>query len=367
MPLIKEIIQSLENIAPPIYQESYDNSGLLVGNPGNEVTAVLISLDCLEKTVDEAIEKSCNLIVAHHPIVFKGLKRFNGKNYVERTIMKAIKHDIAIYAIHTNLDNMYFQGVNAKIAEMLHLKNTKILAPKKQILRNLVTFVPNDKADLVRAALFQAGAGRIGNYDQCSFNVEGTGTFRANEQANPYVGIAGVQHRENETRVEVVFPMDKERELMQALCSSHPYEEVAYYIYSLENQHQEIGSGMIGNVESAMDMKDFLQFVKQQMKCAVVKYTDFQEGKKVRKVALCGGSGSFLLNDAIAQGADVYISADFKYHEYFDADDKIVIADIGHFESEQYTISLISDIISKNFLNFAVYLTERNTNPVNYL
>ncbi len=367
MPTIKEIIQVLEAVAPPIYQEGYDNSGLIVGDASIEATGVLVSLDCIESIVDEAIAKNCNLIIAHHPIVFKGLKRFNGRNYVERTVMKAIKHDIAIYAIHTNLDNMYYQGVNSKIAEVLGLKNTKILAPKSQIMRSLVSFAPAEHAEKIREALFFAGAGSIGNYDECSFNAIGFGTFRANDKANPFVGEKGIQHREAESRIEVIFPIHAEQKVMAALRASHPYEEIAYYIYQVENLHQEIGSGMIGELEKPMQMLDFLKFVKKTMQCGAIRYTALPEGKKVSKIAVCGGAGGFLLNKAISTGADLFITADYKYHEFFDADGRIVIADIGHFEPEQHTIFLINDIISKNFLTFAVHLTEINTNPVNYL
>jgi dinuclear metal center YbgI/SA1388 family protein len=367
MPKIKEIIQILEKIAPPIYQEGYDNSGLIVGDSNLESTGIIISLDCIESIVDEAITKNCNLIIAHHPIVFKGLKRFNGRNYVERTVMKAIKHDIAIYAIHTNLDNMYYQGVNSKIAEVLGLKNTKILAPKSQILRSLVTFAPAEHAEKIREQLFEAGAGTIGNYDQCSFNAIGFGTFRANDKANPFVGEKGAQHREAESRIEVIYPIHAENKVMTALKASHPYEEIAYYQYQVENIHQEIGSGMIGELEKPINAMDFLKFVKKTMQCGSIRYTNLPENKKISKVAVCGGAGGFLLNQAKSNGADIFITSDYKYHEFFDADGQIIIADIGHFESEQYTISLLFDIISKNFLNFAVHLTEVNTNPVNYL
>lgn len=367
MTTIKEVIQHLERIAPPYYQESYDNSGLIVGDSGAAVTGVIVALDCIEAVVQEAIDKQCNLIVAHHPIVFKGLKRFNGRTYVERTVMMAIKHDIAIYAIHTNLDNMYYQGVNAKIAEVLGLQNTKILAPKSQVLRSLVTFVPSDKAQMVREALFVAGAGNIGNYDQCSFNAIGFGTFRANDKANPYVGKIGEQHQEAESRVEVMFEAHLETAVLQALRSAHPYEEIAYYLYQIENAHQHIGSGMIGTLEKPVAALDFLKTIKKTMQCGVVRYTAFDKDKKISKVAVCGGSGGFLLNDAIRQGADIFITADYKYHEFFDADGRIIIADIGHYESEQYTIPLIFEIISKKFINFAVHLTETKTNPINYL
>lgn len=363
---IKDLTQYLERIAPAAYQESYDNSGLIVGDPNTIISGVLICLDSTEAIVDEAIAKGANLIVAHHPIVFKGLKRFNGRNYVERVVMKAIKHDIAIYAIHTNLDSVLYEGVNTRIAEMLGLENTKILAPKAQILRQLVTFVPSENAENVRKALFGAGAGAIGNYDECSFNLIGFGTFRANDKAKPFIGDANVQHREAETRIEVVFQNHQQSAIMAALKLAHPYEEVAYYISQLENTQAEIGAGMIGTLPKPMAAAAFLKQLKSTMKAGVVRHTALGD-KPISKVAVCGGAGGFLLNDAIAQGADLFVTADYKYHEFFDADGKIIIADIGHFESEQYTISLLFDVLSKKYSTFALYCTEVNTNPVHYI
>ncbi|MGK0364630.1 MAG: dinuclear metal center YbgI/SA1388 family protein [Saprospiraceae bacterium] len=348
---IKDVTNFLETIAPSAYQESYDNAGLIVGDADTEVTGVLCCLDSTEAIVQEAIDTGCNLIVAHHPIVFKGLKRFNGKNYVERTIISAIKNDIAIYAIHTNLDNVYYQGVNTKIAEKLGLQNTRILSPKSGF-KKLYTFVPTTHSEIVRQALFTAGAGSANGINNISYATLGVGTISEGNGA--------------QMKLEVVFPALIQGKVLNALEKSHPAKNYVYDIISIENKNSEVGSGMIGELEKEVKVEDFLKFLKKTMKAGVVKYTA-PTGKKIRTVAVCGGSGGFLLGQAIAQKADIFITADYKYHEFFDADGRIIIADIGHYESEQYTIELLHDIISKKFVNFAAHLTKVNTNPVNYL
>jgi dinuclear metal center YbgI/SA1388 family protein len=362
---LRELTSFLEEFAPLAYQEDYDNSGLIVGNQNMEVSGALISLDCTESVIDEAIQLGFNLIISHHPIVFKGLKKFNGNSYVERVVMKAIKHDIAIYAIHTNLDHI-MQGVNKKICEKLDIRNVSILKVKEGILKKLVTFCPIADADNVRKALFEAGVGMIGNYSECSFNVEGTGTFKAGSGADPYVGEIGKQHHESEVRIEVIYPVNMERGIIASLVEVHPYEEVAYDIYPLSNGLQEVGSGMIGNLESDWDELEFLKFVKEKLGAKLIRHTEMRS-KKIRRVAVCGGSGSFLLQNAINAGADIFITADFKYHEFFDAEGKLIIADVGHFESEQFTQELLLELITEKFRNFALRLTSQNTNPINYL
>jgi dinuclear metal center YbgI/SA1388 family protein len=354
----------LEAIAPLAYQEDYDNAGLIVGHPDQEVKQVLIALDCLEAVVDEAIATNCQLIISHHPIVFKGVKKFNGKTYVERVIEKAIRNNIALYAIHTNLDNV-LTGVNARICEILELDNCNILAPKQGLLKKLVAYVPTNHVEQVRNALFHAGAGNIGNYSDCSFNAEGTGTFKGNEDSDPYVGEPGVRHTEEETRVETVYPAYLESKILMALILAHPYEEVAYDLYTLTNQHQQAGAGMIGELELAMDEEDFLYHLKEKMHTPVIRHTALT-GKQIKKVAVCGGAGSFLLKNALAAGADIFITADYKYHEFFDAEGKIIIADIGHFESEQFTQQLLLEMIQRKFIDLPVRLTGVNTNPVRY-
>jgi dinuclear metal center YbgI/SA1388 family protein len=361
---LAELTAYLESLAPLAYQEDYDNAGLIVGQPDQEVYQALISLDCTEAVVDEAIATNCQVIISHHPIVFRGLKKFNGKTYVERVVEKAIRNNIAIYAIHTNLDNI-MSGVNAKICETLGIKNCHILAPKNNLLKKLVTYVPVSHADEVRNALFNAGAGNIGNYSECSFNAEGTGTFKGNENTDPYVGEPGKRHLENEIRVETVYPAVLESKILMALVLAHPYEEVAYDLYTLTNQYRQAGAGMIGELETPVSEEEFLYQVKEKMRAQVIRHTALT-GRHIKKVAVCGGSGSFLLKAAIAAGADIFITADYKYHEFFDAEGKIVIADIGHFESEQFTQQLLYEIIRKKFSTFAVRLTELNTNPVKY-
>ncbi|MCE7059139.1 Nif3-like dinuclear metal center hexameric protein [Dyadobacter sp. CY343] len=363
MTFIKEIIQELEYRAPLAYQEGYDNAGLLVGSPDIPVTGVLLTLDVTEEVVEEAIERNCNLIVAHHPIVFKGLKKLNGSNYVERTVIKAIKNDIAIYATHTNLDHVP-QGVNWQIAELLGLNNVRVLAPKSQILTKLTFFSPVANTQEILDALFAAGAGRIGQYENCSFRTEGMGSFMPNQQANPLIGERGTQEVVAEHRAEVMFPSYLQSKMMSVLRKMHPYEEVAYYLTTLENENQEVGAGAVGELEVEMTADEFLRHLQSQMHLNVIKHTESVE--KVKKVAVCGGAGSFLLKDAIRAGADVFVTSDYKYHEFFDAEGQIMICDIGHYESEVYTKNLLYKYLSGKFSNFALCLSQVNTNPVRY-
>ncbi|MBA2249522.1 MAG: Nif3-like dinuclear metal center hexameric protein [Chitinophagaceae bacterium] len=361
---IDEIIVSLETFAPVYFQEEYDNAGLLTGDAKNKCTGALISLDVTEEVIQEAIKKKCNLVIAHHPLIFKGLKKITGNNYVERTVIKAIKNDIAIYAIHTNLDNVK-NGVNKKIADRLALKNISILQPKENILEKLITFAPPDKADDVRSALFAAGGGALGKYSECSFSSMGTGTFKPGEGADPYVGKIGKRHEEKEIKIEVIFPAYLQDKMVQAMITAHPYEEIAYDIISLNNYFTEIGSGMIGELEEPIEENAFLQNMKEQFNLKMIRHTDLS-GRKIKKVAVCGGAGSFLIHAALQNKADAFITADIKYHDFFDVENRMLLADIGHFESEQFTIDLLYEILQQKFPNFAVRKTEVRTNPVNY-
>ncbi|MCS6819596.1 MAG: Nif3-like dinuclear metal center hexameric protein [Chitinophagales bacterium] len=362
--ILSQIINEIEKSFPLSLQENYDNCGLLVGDPKQEISAVLLTLDCTEQVIEEAISVSANLIIAHHPIIFSGLKKITGSTYVERAVIKAIKNNIAIYAIHTNLDNIY-TGVNAEISKRLGLRNCSILLPKKGMLRKLVTFIPEASFESVSQAVFDAGAGFIGNYSDCGFSVSGIGTFRGNEQSNPAIGQRGLKEKVGEMRFETIYPVYLENKILSALFESHPYEEVAYDIYPLDNIFSRTGSGMIGDLSEPMEEKAFLAFLKKSMQATCIRHTQLRN-KPVCKVAVCGGSGSFLLHKAILAGADVYISADFKYHEFFDADGRIVIADIGHYESEQFTKNLLFDKLKEIFPTFALHLSQINTNPVNY-
>jgi dinuclear metal center YbgI/SA1388 family protein len=361
---IKDVTAFLESVAPGSLQESYDNSGLITGHPDNQVTGILTSLDCTETVIQEAIDLGANLVVAHHPILFKGLKKLTGSNYVERTLIKAIQHNIGIYAIHTNLDNV-FNGVNKKIGEKIGLVNTKILAPKPGTLMKLVTFIPKENTEAVMDALHGAGAGEIGNYKYCSFRLEGTGTFMPGEEANPHIGIKGELEKVNETRVEVIFPGHLKGRIMDVLRKSHPYEEVAFYLSTLENENQEVGGGLIGELDSPLEPIAFLERLKSRMDLKIIRHTPLLN-KKVKKIAVCGGSGSFLLPQAISAAADVFVTADFKYHEFFDADGRIIIADIGHYESEVFTKDLLYEILMKKFPTFAINFSKTVTNPISY-
>ena len=362
---IKNITNYIEELAPLNYAEDFDNVGLLVGNYTTEVSGILVTLDTLEETVDEAIAKKCNLIISFHPIIFGGLKKLNGNNYVERVVLKAIKNDIAIYATHTALDNSK-NGVSAKMCEVLGLINNKILIPKKGIIKKLTTYVSTDKAESLKSILFDAGAGNIGNYDLCSFNVDGKSTFRGNEDSNPVFGKKGEHTKREETKISVIFESKNESAILKALKENHQYEEVAYEIVTTENVHQNIGMGMIGELSSAMNEKEFLLYLKKTMKTDCVRHSALIN-KKIKKVAVLGGSGSFAISDAKKAGADAYVSADFKYHEFFKAENSILLADIGHYESEQFTKNLLVDYLTKKFSNFAVILSEKSTNPIYYI
>lgn len=361
---VKEITGYLEGLAPLSTQESYDNSGLIVGTGNEDVNNVLVSLDCTEDIVEEAKQKNCELIIAHHPIVFGGLKKLNGKNYVERTVIKAIQYGIAIYAIHTNLDN-YIGGVNFEIGQRLGLQGLKVLQPKKGVLNKLVFYVPSVNKEQVLEALYSMGAGQIGNYAECSFSSIGTGTFKPLNGADPYSGEVGKREVAEEERVEVLIQDHLTSLAIRTMKENHPYEEVAYELFELKNENRFLGSGMIGDLESPMDAMAFLDHVKKSFNCGVIRHTGLIKDK-IQKVAFCGGSGSFLLRNAIGANADIYITGDFKYHEFFDAENKIVIADIGHYESEQFTSHRLKAILMEKFSTFAVHLTEVNTNPINY-
>ena len=364
MTLIKEVIQVLEQLAPSAYQESYDNAGLIVGSGQIEVTGVLLTLDVTEEVIAEAIERNCNLVVAHHPIVFKGLKKLNGKNYVERTVLKAIKNDIAIYATHTNLDHVT-NGVNWQIANLLGLQNIRVLAPKRQVLSKLTFFSPVENTQSILNALHEAGAGNIGNYSNCSFRTEGTGTFMPNSAANPVIGESGKQEEVREHRAELIFPAHLEFAILSTLKMAHPYEEVAYYLQSLENENQEVGAGAYGELPEPLETEAFLRLLKERMQLNVIKHTK-PVRETIQRIAVCGGAGSFLLPNAVRADADVFVTADYKYHEFFDAENSIMICDIGHYESEVFTKNLLYNYLSGKFPNFALCLSEVNTNPVRY-
>jgi len=355
----------LEERFPLNLQEDYDNSGLQLGDPSMDITSVLVALDCTEAIVEEAIQTGSNVIVMHHPILFKGIKRIGVSTEIERILYRCIKQDIAIYAIHTNLDN-HIDGVNSKIASTIGLRQCRVLQPKPHTLFKLVVYTPVDFEERVHDAVCAAGAGNIGNYYNCGYATIGIGKFTPNEKANPSIGEADVPTRQEEAKMEYLLEKNNIGPVLSAMKGAHPYEEVAYDLIALENSNSQVGSGMIGELPEPMDALEFLSHLKETFNCGVIRYTALQN-KPIRTVALCGGAGSFLLSQAILQNADIFISGDFKYHEFFGAENKIIIADIGHYESEQYTSALLVEIIREKFPTFAVRLTVNNTNPINFL
>ena len=368
---IKDLYPILEELAPLAYAEDFDNVGLLVGNKENEITGILVCHDALESVVDEAITTNCNLIICFHPILFSGLKKITGKNYVEKSVIKAIKNDIAIYSVHTALDN-HKNGVNKIFCDALRLKNCKILIPKTNFIQKLITYTTPENADKLRNSLFQSGAGTIGNYENCSFNSIGFSTYQGNENSNPTVGKKGELTQTDEVKIEVTFEKHLQSKILKALFSNHVYEEVAYEIYDIQNAHQNIGLGMIGELETPLSERDFLKLVKEKMQCGGIRHSKFLE-KNVQKVAVLGGSGSFAIANAIAQGANAFLTADLKYHQFYESENQILIADIGHFESERYTKDYIVDFLKEKSINFAplleqvkIVLSQENTNPVKY-
>lgn len=361
---IKEVIDALEKFAPLPLQDDFDNAGLQVGLTDAEVTGALLCLDVTEAVVKEAISLGCNLIIAHHPLLFKGLKTITGKNYVERCVMEAIRNEITVYAAHTNLDNAY-GGVNFKMAEKIGLKNIQVLEPKENSLLKLVTYVPVQQADDVRQALFQAGCGHIGNYDACSYNVHGEGTFRAAEGTHPFCGQIGELHTEPEIRIETVLPAYLKRNVEKVLKAVHPYEEPAYDFFALQNDWKQAGAGVIGDLEEPMDESDFLRLLKKTFEVGCVKHTHLK-GRLIKRVALCGGAGAFLLPKAVGK-ADVFVTGEVRYHDYFYYENDILVAEIGHYESEHYTKEIFYSIIQDLFPTMEVRMSRINTNPINYL
>lgn len=362
---LEEVLKYLDEIAPFKLQEEYDNSGLQIGDMKSEVSSALLALDCTEEVLDEAIKLSSNLLIVHHPLLFKGVKSVGNTSELDRIIRKAIKNDIAIIAIHTNLDNV-IHGVNKKIADVLQLDKVKILSSKTNTLRKLSFYCPKSETEKVKKAIFKAGAGNVGNYSECSFTSEGVGSFKPNSDSNPVYGEKNKLELIEEDRIEVLLPSYLESKVVSALIHSHPYEEVAYDIFPILNQNKEVGSGMIGMLDEETDFNDFLNQVKKKFKANGIRYTKPHK-EKVKKIGLCGGSGSFLLKDAINQNADVFISADFKYHQFFEAEGKIVILDIGHYETEQYTPELLQELLSEKIPNFVTHLSRTNTNPIIYI
>lgn len=363
---IQNIASHLNSWAPASTAEDYDNTGLLYGNPEAALSRILVSLDATEEVVEEAISKNCQLIISHHPILFKGLKKFNRRSYVSRALEKAIKNDVALFALHTNLDNDA-AGVNLFLAEKLGLlpESLRILRPFHEKLIKLSYFVPVENHEEVLKAAHEAGAGRIGKYYDCSFSVQGRGRFTPGEGCDPSIGEIGKPEEVLEYKVDLIVPDFIFSTVLKSLREAHPYEELAYFASPVLNEWTDKGAGMIGRLPAATELHEFISLVKKSLGLKVLKYTQPVK-EKVQSIAVCGGAGIFLLPDALSAGADVFLTSDVKYHEFFDAEGRIVLMDAGHFETEQFTSEGIVKNLSAQFPNIAVLLSETRTNPVNY-
>ncbi|MCP3660738.1 MAG: Nif3-like dinuclear metal center hexameric protein [Bacteroidetes bacterium] len=361
---IQDIITYLETLTPSKYKEDYDNPGLVVGNSQLKLSGILLSLDITKDLLLEAKSKNCNLVICHHPLIFQPLKKINGNNHIEECIIYAIKNDIGIYAIHTNIDNI-LNGMSKSIAGLLSLSNIKILRSRNDTLKILTTFVPKENLENLKQSLFKIGCGNLGNYSNCSFTIDGEGTFLPNDEAKPYIGEKNKEQKAEEKRLELIFPTHLENNVIQELINNHPYEEVNYYIQNLNNKSKTIGAGAIGELEKEMNLNEFITFIKKKFNLKILKHTT-EKNKKIKKVALCGGSGSFLINDALKSGADAFLTGDLKYHDYFYSLDGIILCDIGHYESEIIFKSILFKVLSNKFINIAIVKCETNTNPIQF-
>lgn len=361
---VRDITNHLEAIAPPAYQESYDNVGLVLGNIETTVTGVLICLDVTEAVLQEAKDHHCNLVIAHHPLIFKPLHKITGSTLVERCVLQAIQQGTAIYTLHTNLDNAP-QGVSHRLATTLGLTQLSVLAPKAGTIAKLTTYVPPSHLEGVVEALHNAGAGHIGHYSHCSFTSPGKGTFIPTAEAQPHVGIASQRMQVPEHRLEVRFPMHLAAAVQQALQSAHPYEEAVYDIQPLTHHTADVGAGIIGILPTDLSTEAFLHHLKATLQLACVRHTAPLD-RPIRRVAVCGGAGSALIQETIRQQADAFVTADIKYHDFFQAEGKVLIADVGHYESEVGTIALIHQLLSEKFANIALLQSSTITNPVHY-
>ncbi|MCS7077691.1 MAG: Nif3-like dinuclear metal center hexameric protein [Bacteroidia bacterium] len=363
--IIQELIDFLQQIAPNNLKEDYDNVGLLIGSPKNEVKSVLTALELSDEVIDEAKKLNCNLIITHHPIIFRPFKKITSQSYNEHIVYRCVQEGLNVYAMHTNFDHV-FKGTNYGLAQQFNLSTLKPLRKLQEYYKVLVTFVPTHQVARVRSALSQAGAGNIGNYSECSYNVQGYGTFRPNEHSKPFSGIKNQLSQEVEVRLEMRFPAYLEGQVVSALLQSHPYETPAYHIFA-DHSTQELydGAGIIGDLPTSYTPKDFLKIVKQVLKTPFLRYTRTDK-KKIQRIALCGGAGSFLIPDAIEQKADAFITSDITYHTFFDVPRSLMLIDGGHYETEQHVAQMIANYITQKFDTLIVNVSTISTNPVCY-
>lgn len=361
---LRTLLACIEQWAPFSWQESYDNAGLILGDPDRNVTEALVCFDVTPEVVDEAVRIGAGLIVSHHPAIFKGIKRINPASRLGYMIKQSLCHDIAWCALHTNLDNT-LNGVNSYLCEQLGLKDVQPLAPLQDIYGKLQVYVPEAYAEKLRQALAEAGCGAGARYDACSYSSRGEGRFRAGSQAHPFSGQIGELHCEAECKIECLYPLHKTRQVLDVLRTNHPYEEPAFDLLPLRNEATGQGAGAIGNLQESMQETELLDKLKELTGTHCIRHSGFR-GRKIRRIALCGGSGGSFIGNACARQADAYITGDLKYHDFADAGSGTWLVDIGHFESEKFAMELIFRFIRKNFPNFAVSISEQARNPVSF-
>ncbi len=362
----KEIIKYFEEWAPKEIAWQKDNVGLQVGSLNNKLNNILLCLELHDQVIDDAIKKNCNLIISHHPLLFQPLKKIdlqNDKN--SKLIEKLIKNNITLYSAHTNLD-FTKEGVSFELAKKLKLNNIDFLVHQNSNQYKLSVFVPVDFVDKVANAIFENGGGRIGEYTNCSFRTKGNGTFKGSGNSNPYLGEKNKIELVEEIKLEVLVDSWKLKKILTAIFETHPYEEVAYDIYPLANSNKNYGAGTIGELDKPMHQKQFLDYVADNLKIKNFRYS--KGNNKIKKVALCGGAGSDLVKDALNSGADAFITADLKYHTFQDANEKILLIDAGHYETEIHSLDEVKRKLShytigKN-INTKIFKYEGSTNPI---
>jgi dinuclear metal center YbgI/SA1388 family protein len=358
------IIKIIEDWAPKSIAWEKDNVGLQVGSLRREVKNILLCLDVNEKVIDEASKKNCNLIISHHPLLFRSLKKIDiERDQKSKILEKLIKKDITLYSAHTNLD-FTKDGVSFQLADKLGLSNQRFLLNKSSNLNKLIVFVPVDNADKVAEAMHSAGAGIIGEYSHCSFRTIGMGTFKGSNKSKPSMGVKGKLNKVSEVKIEVLVNSFDLHKVISSMKKIHPYEEVAFDVYPMVNENFNYGMGVIGDLKKELTAKEFLTYVSKSLR---INNFRFNKGSKfrIKKVAVCGGSGSDLLETAIKSKADAFVTADVKYHTFQDAEDEILLIDAGHYETEIHSLNAIKNRIENSLKDkVKVYKFSGTTNPI---
>lgn len=363
---IKEVTQFLESRFPLYLQEDFDNCGVQCGNVNNEISGAMVCFEMTEKIIDEAISKNCNLVISHHPLILKrGITKIVPSDRVGAMICKALANNMVLYSMHTNIDSGEGGG-NDVFAEKLGLSDVKVMAPVKGLYRKLVVNVPAEHSEKLKEALFKIGCGQQGNYQKCSYSTLGKGQFEPNGEAKPFIGTQNNLEKVEEERIEMIYPAYLQHAVIQAIYENHPYEEPAFDLFSLENTERKVGLGRIGELPEEMDCKEFFSYLKEKLNLEHLRYCG-DEGKKIRRVAVCGGGGAGFIDTAIALNADAYVSGDFKYHDFFKSHSGTVLVDIGHYEGECFIKNIIFNLLKEKFTTFAVLSSEFENLNVKYI